>query len=144
MVSRCFCFIVTEYLILNQNQGVVMKKKANHDSDISYKTLMQEVEILKKQVSLVRQSEVKSVVEQIHKQMKHYNLSSTDLQLGLSPKRVSPIVSSSRSKTSQIRKSPTQKFKDPVSGTTWSGRSKTPKRICSARSKRKQGFAIAS
>lgn len=126
-----------------------MPKKANA---VTYEALMNEVEKLKQRAALVRQEEVRTVVNQIHRQMKQYNLSPDDIQVGSIKKSVaqpssktvsSKEAASPRRNKPHTRRKASPKFQDPVSGATWSGRGKTPKWISSARGKSKEDFAIA-
>jgi DNA-binding protein H-NS len=116
-----------------------MPRKAN---TVTYQALMGQVEKLKQQAVRLRQQEVKTVVSEIQEQMKRYNLSTNDLQLGSTIKVEAPVAQGPKKR--QTRRKATPKYQDPVSGVTWSGRGKTPKWITSAQGKQKQDFAIAN
>lgn len=110
-------------------------KKAN--PNITYAALMGEVERLKKQAGFVRNTEVKGIVSKIQQQMRQYNISPQDLGLA------SADTSTQRKNKPHTRRKAVPKFKDPVTGATWSGRGRTPKWISQAKGKTKQDFAIA-
>ncbi len=101
---------------------------------ISYNGLIAEISKLQKQAEFLRKEQVQNVIQNINKQMKDYGLSMNDLSV------------ESMKNTSEVEKPHKKveaKFKDPVSGVTWSGRGKTPKWIV-ASGKPKEHFAIAA
>jgi DNA-binding protein H-NS len=87
-------------------------------NNVSYETLMSEIDKLKKQADVLR---VGGVIDEIKAQIAEYGLTPQDLfgDDALSTYEAPKVVHS--------RKKPDVKFKDPVTGATWTGRGKTPK-----------------
>ncbi len=81
------------------------------NTTINYATLMDQINELSKKAEVLR------VVEDIQSKIQQYGLTATDLGFDIAP------VST---KVVHTRRKPDAKYKDPVSGKTWSGRGKLP------------------
>lgn len=80
----------------------------------SYAELQSQIAELERQAEKVRQEERAGAIESIHKIMRDYGLSVDELARDLS-------------KGDGRRRAVAAKYRDPVSGATWSGRGRTPK-----------------
>ena len=85
----------------------------------TYKELTAQIETLQKQAAHARQTEIAATIADIKAKMLDYGITAADL--GLS--------SSKKEKTSKVKMPVAAKFRDTVSGATWSGRGKPPKWI---------------
>jgi DNA-binding protein H-NS len=88
----------------------------------SYKELLEQRRVLEEQIAEVKAREFAVVVDEIKQKMVDYGITLADLD-----------VSTGRGKWSRGSKQPkaavAPKYRDPVSGATWSGRGKAPKWI---------------
>jgi DNA-binding protein H-NS len=117
---------------------------------IDYSSLMNQIANLKKQAESVRSLEKSTAVAEIKEQMKTLGISLADLQIGGSSKVIAPKgVRATKSVKKEIlvkatRRKPEAKYLDPTTGTTWTGRGKTPKWLQAAllSGKKKEKFAI--
>jgi DNA-binding protein H-NS len=82
--------------------------------NVTYESLMNEISSLVKQVQKIQ---VVDIVDDIKNKIKTY---------GLTPKDLNLEVEQEVKKVIHTRRKPDPKYKDPVSGKTWSGRGKTP------------------
>lgn len=82
----------------------------------SYKDLQLQIQKLQQQAEEARAKEVAVVVAQIHSVMAQHGLELSDLQVGL-PRR----------RKSKGKAAP--QFRDPETGSTWTGRGRAPKWI---------------
>lgn len=83
----------------------------------SYKELLKQREDLEKQISEARQSEMANAIAKVRALIDEY---------ALTPQEVFP-ASRARSAASGTKVAP--KYRDPVTGQTWTGRGKAPKWI---------------
>jgi DNA-binding protein H-NS len=128
-----------------------MPKINNHEG------LMAQIAKLQNKAETIRLKDKSVAVDGIKKQMLQYGISLADLQIGGSSKIVAPkVVKGNKTvlKETQVvnlasavkatRRKPEPKYQDPKTGTTWSGRGKTPKWMQSAilKGKSKEKFAI--
>lgn len=117
---------------------------------IDYSTLMTQITNLKKQAESVRSLEKSTAVAEIKERMNALGISLTDLQIGGSSKVIAPKGVKTTNLVAQeiqvkaSRRKPEPKYLDPTTGTTWTGRGKTPKWLQAALSsgKKKEKFAI--
>lgn len=104
-------------------------------NNISYETLMTQIEKLRKQADMLRIGEV---IDEMKAKIQQYGISPQDLfdEEALSDYQPQKVVHS--------RKKPDVKFKDPETGATWTGRGKTPKWMQTILSKggNKDDFAV--
>ncbi len=80
----------------------------------SYAELKSKIVELQRQAEQVRQDELAGVIENIHKIMRDHGLSVDDLARDM-------IKTHGRTRAVPV------KYRDPVTGATWSGRGRTPK-----------------
>ncbi|WP_225721342.1 H-NS histone family protein [Candidatus Vallotiella sp. (ex Adelges kitamiensis)] len=85
----------------------------------SYQDLLVQREKLEKQIEEAKAKELVRIIEDIKQKMADYGLTLTDLGFG----RGKPA------KTNRPRLGVAPKYRDPASGSTWSGRGKPPKWI---------------
>jgi DNA-binding protein H-NS len=97
----------------------------------SLKDLLSQIESLQNQVAEVRQREVGDAVAKVRALIDEYQLSPSD------------IFPNGKSKAAVSRKSGkvAPKYRDPISGNTWSGRGLAPKWLTG---KNKEDFRIAA
>lgn len=84
----------------------------------SYKELLAQREKLEKQIEEMRAKEYAAVISEIKQKMLDYGITLTDL--GLNRGKLGKA---------RIRASVAPKYRDPITGNTWSGRGKPPKWI---------------
>lgn len=98
----------------------------------TYKELLAQQEALNRQIEEARVNEVSSAIEQVRKLVADY---------GLTTKDVFPSSQKERTATKSTRKGSTvaAKYRDPISGSTWSGRGLAPKWL---QGKNKEDFLI--
>lgn len=84
----------------------------------SYKELLKQREALELQISNARRDEVANAIAQVRTIVGEY---------ALTQQEVFPVSTRARSVTSGTKVAP--KYRDPVSGQTWTGRGKAPKWI---------------
>ena len=85
----------------------------------TYKDLLQQRELLEKQIEEAKVREFDVVIVEIKQKMQDYGISASDLGLVRGPK----------AKKGQTRVGVAPKYRDASSGSTWSGRGKPPKWI---------------
>ena len=83
----------------------------------TFKELSEKIEILQKEAAQARRSEIVHAIADIKEKMKEYGITLADLG------------SAAVKKTSKVKEPVAPKFRDSVSGTTWSGRGKPPRWI---------------
>lgn len=83
----------------------------------TYKELTEKIEMLQKEAAQARHSEIAHAIADIKGKMKEYGITMADLGIG------------AVKKTSKAKEPVAPKFRDSVSGTTWSGRGKPPRWI---------------
>lgn len=83
----------------------------------TYKELTAQIENLQKQAAHARQSEVANAIADIKEKMRDYGITLTDLGL------------TGAKKASKAKEPVAAKYRDLVSGATWSGRGKPPRWI---------------
>ena len=83
----------------------------------TYKELAEKIETLQKEAEQARQSEIAHAIADIREKMKEYGITIADLGL------------SSIKKSSKVKGPVAAKFRDTISGATWSGRGKPPRWI---------------
>ncbi len=83
----------------------------------TYKELTEKIESLQKEAAQARQSEIAHAIADIKATMKEYGITIADLGLNVSKK------------SSKVKDPVAAKFRDNVSGATWSGRGKPPRWI---------------
>lgn len=93
----------------------------------SYAELLKQREELEKQIESARQNEIKNALVTVRQLVEQFNLSSAD---------VFPV---GKSKSIKLGGKVAAKFRDPVTGATWTGRGKAPKWI---EGKDRQLFAL--
>ncbi|BAN24623.1 H-NS histone family protein [Caballeronia insecticola] len=86
----------------------------------SYKELLAQRESLERQIEEAKSREYAEVLNEIKQKMADYGISLQELSSGRSAKA---------SKASRSRSGVAPKYRDPDSGSTWSGRGKPPKWI---------------
>lgn len=79
----------------------------------TYKELKAQAEVLLQQAEAARRTEIAAVVAEIHAKMKEYGISLADLKGG--------------AKKSKARAGVAAKYRNPVTGESWSGRGRAPK-----------------
>lgn len=80
----------------------------------TYRQLLAKKADLELQIEEVRRVEIREVVEDIRRRMREYGLSAADLE--------------ERSERRKKKRSPVApRYRDPVSGATWSGRGRRPR-----------------
>lgn len=117
---------------------------------IDYPSIMNQITNLKKQVESVRMLEKSAAVAEIKFQMNTLGISLVDLQIGGSSQIIAPKGVNTKNavaeetKVKALRRKPEPKYLDPTTGTTWTGRGKTPKWLQAALSsgKKKEKYAI--
>jgi DNA-binding protein H-NS len=82
----------------------------------SYKELLSKREALDKQISDLREKEVKTALEMIHGLIQEFGLTQEDV-----------FAQAKRASTAGSKVEP--KYRDPTSGATWTGRGKPPRWI---------------
>lgn len=85
----------------------------------TYKELLQQREALEQRIVEAKERELAAVIAEIKQKMSDYGISATDLGLT----RVTKVSKG------HTRASVAPKFRDSISGSTWSGRGKPPKWI---------------
>jgi DNA-binding protein H-NS len=97
----------------------------------SYKELLSQIEMLRQQAESQRKAEIANVVEDIRAKMQHYGINLSDL--GLAGR-------GSRSKGARVA----AKYRNPITGDTWTGRGKMPRWLQSEvnAGKRREDFLI--
>ena len=83
----------------------------------TYKELTEKIEMLQKEAAQARQSEIVHAIAEIKGKMKEYGITIADLGVA------------AIKKTSKAKEPVAAKFRDSVSGATWSGRGKPPRWI---------------
>jgi DNA-binding protein H-NS len=86
----------------------------------SYKELLAQREKLEKQIEEAKSREYAEVLNEIKQKMADYGISLSELGGGRAPKGA---------KTARPRAGVAPKYRDPESGSTWSGRGKPPRWI---------------
>ncbi|WP_413197760.1 H-NS family nucleoid-associated regulatory protein [Pararobbsia alpina] len=84
----------------------------------AYKELLQQRQVLEQQIAEAKEREFAQVVDEIKQKMVDYSITLADLG-----------IATGRGKGKMQRKAAEAKYRDPVSGATWSGRGKPPKWI---------------
>lgn len=84
-----------------------------------YKELMQQVAELHRQAEEARKHELAAVIAQIKGLIADHNLSASDLGFN---SRAGAVAG-----TREVRGTAAPKYRDPVSGSTWSGRGRKPR-----------------
>lgn len=99
----------------------------------TYSELLKQIESLTRQAEDLRQSEIDKVIAEIREKMEQYGLTVADLGAQKAPSR----AKKSSSKVAA-------KYRNPVSGETWSGRGRTPKWLADAEAqgKKRESFAV--
>lgn len=134
--------------------------KTNNMPAVSYEALMEQVNKLQQLAQVVRKSEVDTVVANIRKQMEVYGITTKDLEARGFVTETKPSKATKAEESTQAvqkissvesgkerkrafahRAKPMPKFRDPISGATWTGRGKTPAWI---KGKKKEQFAIVN
>lgn len=80
----------------------------------TYQEILEEIEALQEKAEAIRQAEIAAVIEDVRAKIKAYNLTARDL--GLSASDAGRIQ----------RAAVIAKYRDPVSGKTWTGRGVHP------------------
>lgn len=83
----------------------------------TYKELTAKIEILQKEAAHARQTEIADAIADIKQKMKDYGISAADLGVATAKK------------AGKVKEPVAAKFRDSVSGASWSGRGKPPKWI---------------
>jgi DNA-binding protein H-NS len=83
----------------------------------TYKELTVQIENLQKQAAHARQSEIANAIADIKEKMRDYGITLTDLGL------------TGAKKASKAKEPVAPKYRDLISGATWSGRGKPPRWI---------------
>ena len=83
------------------------------ESKKSYQEILQEIDALKAQAEAVRKAEIAAVIEDVRAKVRAYNLTARDLGLSAEQGR-------------GTRQPSAPKYRDPVSGKTWTGRGVHP------------------
>jgi DNA-binding protein H-NS len=83
----------------------------------TYKELTEKIETLQKEAEHARQSEISHAIADIKAKMKEYAITVADLGLSAGKKSV------------KVKDPVAPKFRDTISGATWSGRGKPPRWI---------------
>jgi DNA-binding protein H-NS len=98
----------------------------------TYQQILSQIESLKIEAEKARQEEVKSAIETVRRLIRENNLSAADCGFA---RKGRASAGNSRVKA---------KYRDPVSGQTWSGRGLTPKWLqeAIASGRRKEDFLI--
>lgn len=113
----------------------------------SYISLKGQIAKLQAQAEEVRKKEMQSVIQDIQKQMKTYNLSIQDLGIKVGRGRKVESAQPSAKTTNKTVAQPKvdAKFRHPETGATWSGRGRMPKWISEEvkQGRNKQEFAIS-
>lgn len=99
----------------------------------SYKELIQQREALEQAIAAARQSEISQALTQVKALVNDFGLTADDVFGSGSKVRISKTVSKPSGKVAP-------KFRDPVTGATWTGRGKAPKWI---QDKDRAAFVIA-
>lgn len=105
----------------------------------TYQQILEEIEVLQEKAEAIRQAEVAAVIEDVRAKIKAYNLTARDLGL-------TTESSTARSQRGAAPSSPMPpKYRDPVSGKTWTGRGVHPGWLKEyvAQGRNKEEFAIA-
>ena len=99
----------------------------------TYKAVMAQIEKLKSKAEQLRQAEIKGVVDRIREAMAHYGLTAENLRLSgkaaagkPAAKKAAKKVGKKAAKLKPATKPGAPKYRDPVSGKTWTGRGKPP------------------
>lgn len=87
-----------------------------------YKSIKAQIAKLEKQAEELRKKEIKGVIQNIQRLIHEYGLTAQDLGF----KNIAPAK---KGKTGSV---PSAKYRDPVSGKTWTGRGKPPLWIAEA------------
>jgi len=95
----------------------------------SYKELLQQRELLESQIAEAKKHEYADVLAEIKQKMLDYGISAADLGLG----------GAAKARKAYTRSVVTPKYRDPLSGNTWSGLGKPPRWIAG---KNRDDFAI--
>ncbi len=85
-----------------------------------YRELLQQIESLKKQAEEVRQREIAEVIKDIKAMMDEYGITPADLGFSVATR-------AGKTKTAAVAK-----YRNPVSGETWSGKGRAPKWLLDA------------
>ncbi|TVQ27663.1 MAG: H-NS histone family protein [Spirochaetaceae bacterium] len=101
----------------------------------SYKDIQRQIATLQRQADEARKKEVAAAIADIRAKMDEYGLTVADIQKGATKgaakggrgKRAGKAAPAARSASA-----PQPKYKDPVSGSTWSGRGRKPGWIIAA------------
>lgn len=83
----------------------------------TYKQLQEQIKQLQNKAEEIRKSELANTIHQIKTMMADYGITVSDLKL------------SNKKKSAKVRNPLAPKYRDPVSGETWSGRGKAPRWI---------------
>ena len=83
----------------------------------TYKELTEKIEALQKEAAIARQSEISHAIADIKNKMKVYGITTADLGL------------TGGKKAAKTKSPVAAKYRDGVSGATWSGRGKPPRWI---------------
>lgn len=99
----------------------------------TYKELVQQIEKLQQQAEDLRKKELQDVIAEVKAKIQQYGLSASDLGL-----------SGGKSKSSSAKGTVKPKYKNPVTGDTWTGRGRAPKWIAEAEAagKKRESFLI--
>lgn len=105
------------------------------NANVSYETIMTQIESLRKQADMLRIGEV---IDDMKAKIQQYGISPQDLfeEHALATFQPEKVIHS--------RKKPDVKFKDPETGATWTGRGKTPKwmQVILSKGGNKDDFAV--
>jgi len=80
----------------------------------TYEEILEEIEALKEKAEIIRQNEIAAVIEDVRAKIKAYSLTARDLGLSVSD--------AGRSQRAAV----IARYRDPVSGKTWTGRGVHP------------------
>lgn len=80
----------------------------------TYRQLLEKKAELELRIEEARRDEIREVVEDIRRRMQEYGLSAADLE-------------ERREQRKKNRSRPVPKYRDPLSGATWSGRGRRPR-----------------
>jgi len=96
----------------------------------TYQELKAQAEALLKQAEVARRAEIASVVAEIQARMKEFGITLDDLKGGV--------------KKAKARAAVAAKYRNPVTGESWSGRGRTPKWLAEelAKGRTKEAFLI--
>jgi len=96
----------------------------------TYQELKAQAEALLKQAEVARRAEIASVVAEIQARMKEFGITLDDLKGGV--------------KKAKARVAVAAKYRNPVTGESWSGRGRTPKWLAEelAKGRSKEAFLI--